>query len=61
MVTSIASHILSDTTTLFKTGFFFDQALWIDQYSDVVKIDFKQVEMGGVEAIKHYTLLIDKD
>ena len=30
-------------------------------YSDVAKIDFKEVELGGVEAINHYALLIDKD
>ena len=33
----------------------------MDQYSDVVKNDLKEVEMGGMEARKHYALLIDKD
>ena len=41
-----------------RQSFFFNQTIWMDQYSDVVKNDFNEVEMGGIEArnIMHYLL-----
>ena len=51
----------SATLRHYLRRFFFNHTLWMDRYSHVVKIDFEKAGKSGVEAVKHYALVVDKD
>jgi superfamily II DNA/RNA helicase len=51
----------SATLRHYLRRFFFNQTLWMDRYSEVVKIDFeKEGRRNGVGSVKHYALVVDE-
>lgn len=51
----------SATLRHYLRRFFFNQTLWMSRYSEVVKIDFEKEAKKGVDTVKHYALVVDKD
>lgn len=50
----------SATLRHYLRRFLFNQTIWMDRYSEVVKIDFEKEERGkGVDAVNHYALIVD--
>lgn len=51
----------SATLRHYLRRFLFNQTIWMDRYSEVVKIDFEKEERGkGVDAVNHYALIVDQ-